>query len=218
MQTIPTMFITRLTHILILICCLPFVYSCNKRPEVVTKDELIVYLAEAKALNPSIERNNVQMTVKYQPQQLLIQREWEHSAQNDTSLLQQLKHKYAEHYYFVLELSSNNKEALREVGDFSRYSDMVQVLSFQMLPYINITTNKRDTVAMTDYVFEQNYGIGNANRLLLVFPANKIAQAEKYELNIREFGMNTGNVNFSFRRKDIQLIPSLRYSVKDKRS
>jgi len=43
------------------------------------------------------------------------------------------------------------KEVIRQMGGFDKYSDMVQVFSFKMGEFVNLTTPQKDTVALTDY-------------------------------------------------------------------
>jgi hypothetical protein len=185
--------------------------SCKRKPDQVSKEELNEYVRDkGNGLRKGTTKNGIELTASYRPRDLLIIQEWEHVNKKDSSTLQQLKQKYTGQDYFVLELSKDNKEVIRQLEEFAQYSDMVHVLSFEMSRFVNITTAK-DTVELMDYVFEQNYGLGAANRLMFVFPSEKLKTADSYDLNINEFGLNTGNVQFHFRRKDIEHIPAIKF-------
>lgn len=207
------MFVTPSKWGMVVLCisCLIF-YSCKHHPKVLSKEGLNLYIQdEGNGLKKSVTKNDILLSVSYRPRDLLVLQEWEHAANKDSNLLHTLKQKYAGQDYFIFELSKNNQEVIRQLGGFAQYSDLLHVLSFEMSGLVNITTNKNDTIALGDYAFEQNYGLGTANRLLFVFPAEKLKQADKYELNVREFGLNTGNLLFQFKRKDIEETPSLGY-------
>jgi hypothetical protein len=46
---------------------------------------------------------------------------------------------------------------------------MVQVLSFQMHRFVNLTTEAKDTLPLRDYLFDQTYGLTDGNSVLLCF-------------------------------------------------
>jgi hypothetical protein len=121
-----------------------------------------------------------------------------------------IQKKYAANYYFLLKYSKDGKEAVRQLGSFSRYSDLVQVLSFQMHRFINLTTPQKDTIELADYLFYQTYGMSDGNTVLLCFERKKLANKEQLYINVGECGLGTGNLTFSFNQKDIIKVPLLK--------
>jgi hypothetical protein len=189
-----------------------FLSSCS-RPGKTDKEGMYAYLNKpSHGLQHEEEKNGIKAKIRYQPQELLVMQEWEHAEKQDSSLLDSLRRKYNAYRYFVLELSKDNKEVIRELGSFGRYSDMLQVMAFQMQQYVNITTAARDTVTLSDYVFQQTYGMSNANSLLFVFPAAELQKAGAYDINVGEFGLGIGNLHFHFREEDIKEVPELDFA------
>lgn len=123
----------------------------------------------------------------------------------DTGLVSQIKHKC----YFILGLSANNKELLRQLP-YDKYSEMVQVLAFRLKSYVKIITDKGKSVDAEECLFEQTYGMGAENELLLVFDKDKLDNAGSIDLKISEFGLNIGDQDFKFMQKDITNIPPIK--------
>lgn len=194
-------------------CLVGLLLSSCSRPGKVDRKGMYAYLNKSShGLQHEEEKNGIKAKLRYQPQELLIMQEWERAEKQDSSLLDSLRRKYSTFRYFVLELSKDNKEVIRELGSFGRYSDMLQVLAFQMQQYVNITTSTHDTLALSDYVFQQTFGMSNANSLLFVFPVAELQNAGAYDLNIGEFGLGMGNLRFHFREEDIKDVPALDFT------
>jgi len=186
---------------------------CGSRHKLLDKRSLEGYIRQPKhGLIQEAEEEGIHVSLSVEPTGLLVAQEWGPSGKKDTAGLHKLEQKYGKNYYFLLKFSKNGKEAIRQLGSFARYSDMVQVLSFQMQQYVNITTPSHDTVQLNDYVFEQTYGMSNANTLLLSFPKDRMNKSERVEVNLAECGFGTGNLRFIFRKKDIDDIPELDYA------
>jgi hypothetical protein len=105
------------------------------------------------------------------------------------------------------------KEVIRQLGSFSRYGDMVQVFSFQMHQFINVTTSQKDTLPLADYLFDQTYGMSDGNTMLLCFDREKLINKETLDVNIAECGLGTGSLKFRFKQKDLAKLPELNYSL-----
>ncbi len=102
----------------------------------------------------------------------------------------------------MLSLSANHKELLRQLK-FTDYSEMVQVLAFRMMEYVSAVPDNGKAVAPEDCLFQQTYGMGTANQLLIVFDRSKLEKANQIEIKIKEFGLNIGNLNYRFNIKDV---------------
>jgi len=190
--------------------------GCHSRQRLVSKREFLKYINDpGHGLVQKTKIKDVDVQLSYEPSSLLIAQELSAAPHGDTSTLRSLEKKYSTNYYFLLKFSKNNKELIRQLGSFSQYSDMVQVLSFQMQQFVNLTTAAHDTVEMSDYAFEQTYGMGNANTVLLAFPKEKIGKADKLDVNLAECGFGIGSLKFDFDKKDMDQIPRLDYNRLD---
>jgi len=111
-------------------------------------------------------------------------------------------------YYFVLALSANGKEVLRQLP-FNQYSEMVQVLAFRLRPYVSIVRDDGKVIEAEDCLFQQTYGMAKENEVLLVFNRSELTNTNAMDLKIKEFGLNTGNLDYKINTKDISNIPNI---------
>jgi hypothetical protein len=187
-------------------------FACGSSPKIVSRPEMIKYIQDKEhGLVQEQEVNGTQVRLSYQPASLLAAQEIGDARQASKVVIDSVEKKYAKNYYFLLKLSKGGKEAIRQLGSFSRYSDMVQVLSFQMHRFVNVTTPQKDTVPLADYLFDQTYGMSDANTVLLCFDKEKLGNKKELEVNIAECGLGTGNLKFKFNQKDLQKVPALDY-------
>jgi len=201
-------FITSGVHIVLVFCLV----SCAQTQGKLSKPELTQYISNKKnGLVKEQEVNGTKVRLSYQPACMLVTQELDTEKKSDSVAIKKLEEKYSRHYYFLLRFSKNGKEAIRQLGSFSSYSDMVQVLSFQMGQFVNLTTPKRDTVQLADYLFDQTYGMSDANTVLLSFEKEKIESSKSLEINIGECGFGTGALKFVLDKKDIDKMPKLDY-------
>lgn len=197
---------------IILSCLLTGMSACDQTRKMVSKAELAGYISNPdNGLIQKQEVNGTTVEVKYQPSSFLVLQ----SFATDSSFSQQqkdsLEKRYNENYYFLLKFSRNGQEAIRQLGDFSRYSEMVQVLSFQMQRFVNLTTSEKDTVDLKDYLFDQTYGLSDGNTVLLCFGKDQLKEKKNIDVNIAECGFKTGMLKFKFNKSDIDKLPVLDY-------
>lgn len=185
-------------------------YSC--RPASLDKRDLLKYIDSHKSLSPELHIGQLQAQLKYVPPTLLADQELSGQSAKRTNpkeFRDSVYAKYAPQYYFRLQLSINGKEAIRQLGSFGRYSDMLQVLSFDMSKYIHCITSNRDTLPLKDYAFEQTFGMTDANNLLLAFDNKKIRATKHFKIIIEECGFGAGNMVFGYKTSDIMNVPKL---------
>ncbi len=186
--------------------------ACSGSPKAMSRVELIKFLGDKDhGLSQEQEVNGIQVKVSYQPSSLLAAQELNNERLPAASVIDSVEKKYKKNYYFLLKFTKDGREAIRQLGDFSRYSDMVQVLSFQMARFVNVTTPAKDTVSLTDFLFDQTYGMSDGNTVLLCFDKEKLQNKKEIEVNIAECGFGTGSLKFHFDQKDIERVPSLDY-------
>lgn len=197
---------------LITLCCI----GCSDRKESVSRSELVKYINDPDhKLFKVQDVNGINIRLTFQPASLMAAQELSADLKKDTQAISSIKKKYAGNFYFLLKYSKNNKELIRQLESFQRYSDMLQVLSFKMQSYINLTTPAKDTVLLSDYIFEQNYGMADGNSLLLVFSKDKLKTREVVEVNVAECGFGIGDLKFKFMKRDFDAIPELDFNRPD---
>jgi hypothetical protein len=180
------------------------------------KLELIKFVNNPKHnLVKEQEVSGVKVTISFKPGALMVAQELTSLSKKDTQTINSLDKKYSNSYYFLLKYAKDNKELIRQLGSFDRYSSMLQVLSFKMQGYINLTTPAKDTIPLGDYLFEQNYGMGEGNTILLVFDKERLTTTDIIEINVAECGFGIGNLKFRFKKGNLDNVPKLDYTKID---
>ena len=183
--------------------------SCSTKP--LNKEQLASYIQKKEnGLQQKEEINGIDVRVSYQPKEMLVYQEMGEENKPTKHLVDSITNKYKAQEYFTIGLSKDHKEVIRQLAGFSEYSDMLQVLSFQMSDKMMMITDHKDTIPMTDYLFQQTFGMSNENTLMLVFSNEKLKGASEWTLYVKEFGLGIGNLKFVFRRADIDRIPSMK--------
>lgn len=187
-------------HLLSYLFCVTglLLFSCKSKLE--SKDAVQQYLLDPKnGLQVTEISGKVQVKLTYQPSELIAER---FKKQPD------VYKDYAGKYFFILGFSANGKELLRQL-DYNIYSEMVQVFAFRMPGFISIIPDKNEAVPPEDCLFNQTYGMADANNLFLVFDRDKLKDARQLTLQLKEFGLGLGNLSFLIDTKDIQNIPTI---------
>ncbi|HWZ04427.1 MAG TPA: hypothetical protein VNX40_12505 [Mucilaginibacter sp.] len=166
------------------------------------KADLITYVnSPGNGLQKTQEAGKVKATLTYQPWQLRLAKVNQKDGTTPPA-------GYEDKLYFVLALSADDKEVLRQLP-ISQYSEMVQVLAFRMQEFISLMPDGGKPLQPLDCLFQQTYGMGTANNLLIVFNSGNMLDAEKLRVQVREFGLGIGNLDFEFKTKDINNIPAI---------
>jgi hypothetical protein len=176
-----------------------------------SKQKLITLIDHSQWLHQDRKVNGIDVGIKFYPYQLLVLQELQNTNAEDTSLIASLEQKYRGQYYFRLSFSKDGKEVIRQLGSYQRYSDMLQVFSFELGKYINASTDKADNLPLLDYAFEQQYGTSRANNAVIAFKTSDFASADEIRINIGEFGLGTGNMQFIFKKSEIDKVPPISY-------
>jgi hypothetical protein len=186
--------------------------SCTT-PEYLTPEELNKFISDAD--NGLIQKNEVNgyvLEVAYKPTDLWVHQEIEGESV-DAKKIKSFRSKYDPYYYFILNLSKNNNEALQVDGNFGQYSELVQTLSFRMNDYVNLTTAAQDTIPTADAILNRTFGLSEATSVLFVFSKEKAKGKEWVQFNLNEFGMGVGNQRFRFKVKDLEQVPHINFDL-----
>jgi len=131
--------------------------SCKN--QLITESELKEYvLQEAHQLRQQQQRAGIDLSVSYRPTDLLIAQELRAKQNYADTTVQQLRTKYGNYAYFILNLSKGNQEVLRQGNNFSSFSSILQTLSFDMAHQVNLTTSNNDTIPVADFIYPRLYG------------------------------------------------------------
>lgn len=178
--------------------------SCQRT--VTTEEELVNYInKESNGLQKKKVFDKIQITVTYLPSELFMMREFK----NEFSIIEldSLKNKFNSSAYFLVAFSNDNKELLDMSQGYSNYSNLLNVLSFELNDYVQIFTNLKDTIYAETYMSQRTFGMSNANSILFAFSRNKIFNAAEIQFCLKEFGFNTGNIVFNYETSRLKEIP-----------
>ncbi|WP_299158448.1 hypothetical protein [uncultured Tenacibaculum sp.] len=177
-----------------------------------TKEEMWSYLRDADhGYLQEKNVNNYDFSLLYKPTDLLVLQEL--GELKDQEKVTVLREKYSKYLYFTLSMSRNNKELLsttpRNRQEFGR---MVNELAFGMDKKVHVFTQKKDTLALLDYVYPRMYGMSKATTMLFVYPRDqKYLKGEYLNLTIGDLGTYTGEVKFKIPTKLLKNEPKLNF-------
>lgn len=193
----------------ILICFVSI--SCQQKT-FDTKEELLAYVANPE--NGYMQRKNingVDFSITYRPTDMLVLQSLGDDA-NDKEL-DSLRNKYKQYMYFNLSLSINNQEVLNGMGkNRSEFGAMVNQLAFGMADKVHVYTKKKDTVAMTEYIYPRMYGMGGGTKILFIYPREStLINDHFFHFTIEDIGLATGEVGFKIPVAPIMNEPGLKF-------
>lgn len=199
----------------VLLLLILLLMGCSS-PVYLSPEELNKYILDPdNGLIQKSEINGYSIQVYNKPTDLWVEQDiiGEHPNAAD---IKALRSKYNHYYYFIVDLSRDNKEALQVNGNMGRFSELVQTLSFRMGSYANMTTAKQDTIPLGDFILNRTFGLSSATSLLFVFNKEKAANVEWVQFNLNEFGLGVGNQRFRFKTKDLEEAPEINFAVNSK--
>lgn len=181
--------------------------SCGT-PDYLPKAELQTYIQDtSNGLSVAQEAGSVNMKVSYRPNEFLI---WQELDGEEGAEFEEIKARYANYSYFVLQLKIGEKDALYGTSqNQADFNDKLQTLSFRMNQYVNMTTSQNDTIPVADFYYTRMFGLSKSSDILFVFNNEKINEADHVAFNIKEFGFNTGSRSFRFETKKLNQSPKL---------
>jgi hypothetical protein len=148
----------------------------------------------------------------YQPTDLFVLRELG-TAKADSTSLKRWFAKYGGHYYFILSISKNGKEAITATQmPYGEFSELLQTVSFRMGEYVNMTTAKQDTIPLADFIYNRTFGMASSSDVLMVFDKKKAANTDWVQINLKELGLGLGTQNFRFDRDRLDQVPNIDFN------
>lgn len=186
-------------------------YACKPSME---RKELLKYLNKPEN-GLCIEKhiNGVDMALRYKPYQLFVGqhlRAFPDSLRADE--LPKYEALYKDNLYLQLSLGRNQHEIVNAYVNTPMYGQLVRSLSFGMRDLVVLTTQDRDTLLMKDFSFTPTYGMATSSQVLLVFDKNKIGNSDYLKFQVKEMGLETGQVSFKIKTENIKQVPNLKYN------
>lgn len=196
----------------VIVYCAIILLSCSEKE--ISHAALIEYVQdESNGLIKKNEVNGIVTEVTYKPTDMWVQLEVGDEPVR-SEVLDSLRNHYGKYYYFILNLSKNNKEALHSApGSSGEYSDLVQTLSFRMSEFVTLTTEKQDTIPVGDFILDRTYGLSSSTAVLFVFANDEAKKTDWIQFNLNEFGLGTGNQRFRFKTEELENIPMIHFTL-----
>jgi len=177
------------------------------QPTQLSADALANYVADpSNHLRQVQQTGNMEVSVTYQPVDLLVARELSAPPYSPLAV-DSLRKNYHNATFFVLAISRNQHEILQPTEGFATYSDLLQTLAFRMNDHVRILTSQGDTLRPTNYYLDRTYASANATQLLFAFPRLPLTGTWKFQL--QECGLGTGNIQFLFEAPILAATPTL---------
>lgn len=193
---------------LLLSCVLLF--SCTPKPLSIADLQLYV-LDESNGLRKSVDIDGSNACVTYRPTDFWVYQELDKDLA-EHHLVDSLRKKYSEYYYFIVSLSANNKEALQVGNNLAEYGDLVQTMSFRLPQYVHLITEKNDTIPVGDFMLNRTYGLSSSTDVLFAFDKERVSGNNWFQFNLNEFGLGFGNLKFKFSTHDLENIPEVDFN------
>jgi len=155
--------------------------------------------------------NGVVFALTYRPTDLLVSQELDDISNQKT--IDSLREKYDGYLYLSLSLSKNGQDILSVVPkDRNEFGAVVNQLAFGFGEKVHLSTAKKDTVALLNYIYPRMYGLNKSSTLLFVYPRDQVVSNNEYlQFTIEDLGLQTGEISFKINIEDIDNEPSINF-------
>lgn len=177
------------------------------QPMSLPPDQFATYVADPDhGLLQQQQIGDTEVTVTYQPVELLVAREVQAIGSNPI-VVDSLRRQYGKATYFLLTISRHGQDILQPNEGFARYSELLQTLAFQLDKHARLITSQGDTLRPANYYLDRTTTTAGASRMLLAFPKLPITSSWRFQL--RECGLGTGDLTFPFDPGRLNAVPAL---------
>lgn len=155
--------------------------------------------------------NGIDFSIVQRPTDLLVKQEL--GGDINAEKIQVLREKYSKYIYFNLSMSKNNQELLSATPkNRNEFGAMVNQLAFGMGGKVHLYNQKKDTIALADYIYPRMYGMSTSTTMLFVYPRDqKQLNGEYLNFTIEDLGLYTGEVKFKIPIEIIMNEPTLTF-------
>lgn len=177
------------------------------QPSQLPADALASYVADpAHQLCQVQQIGSTEVSVTYQPVDLLVARSLS-ALPPRPATVDSLRKQYRDATFFMLSIARNHREVLQPAEGFADYSTLLQTLAFRMGENVQLVTGQGDTLRPVNYYLDRTYASASATQLLFAFPKPPVTGDWRFQL--RECGLGTGNLSFSFGAPQLAAAPTL---------
>ncbi|MBN1183846.1 MAG: hypothetical protein JXB49_16255 [Bacteroidales bacterium] len=188
-----------------------FLASCN---QYLPHENLVSYINDPKhGLVQEKISNGYTIKLTYKPSELIAWQEIQILGNSSKERINEILSRYDDQYYFVLSFSHEGKEILGKAQDMNWFNQILSQLSFNMQENVSLIVEEKDTLQVIDYSLSRTFGMASSSDVLLSFKRIDYEYNKTLVLQLKEMGLNTGNMWFHFKTKDINKIPKLRYDL-----
>jgi hypothetical protein len=182
--------------------------SCSG--DVVGTADLQAYIADpSNGLTKNARVNGIDIEASYVPTDLIILQFLKNKSLNELTIDSMRLH-YSRFHYFTLTMSVEGNELVH--ADPKAYGELLQVISFRMGDYVKLASSENVVAEPINYSTNRTYGMAGATELLFVFENTSLGSYKWLQINLKEFGMGTGNVSFRFKANDLNDLPGLDFN------
>ena len=147
-----------------------------------------------------------EVRVTYQPPDLLVARSLPETSYRQATV-DSLRKQYRDGAFFMFSIARNQREVLQPTEGFADYSALLQTLAFRMGEHVRLLTSRGDTLRPVNYYLDRTYASASATQLLFAFA--KPPTTGDWRFQLRECGLGTGNLSFSFDAARLAAAPTL---------
>jgi hypothetical protein len=172
-------------------------FLCACQHEFRSSEELAHHIADPdNGYKYSKSISGVNYILEYRPSDMFVAQEV--GPTYNESAIKRSREKFSKYIYFRLSILKSDSELLAGVaGNRAEFSALNQTLSFGMDKNIILRTKDRDTLELVDYIYPRMYGMSTDTSLLLVYSKDStILEQKELHLEVKEFGLGTGDVEF----------------------
>jgi len=192
-------------------------FSCSNQQELAPNDWFVYINDPENGLIKEREVNGIQYQLKYLPPDYWIYREHKRRSQLIPKVEQDsIRNLYTKSAHFLLTLSTNPEKLsdvdITKVGvsNYQMYTQRMLKMNFHMKEQFSLKGKKYEQEP-TFVNLENVHGLSTKRNFNIVFErTNDLKDAPKWDLRIEDDTFYTGIHHFSFRKKDIQSIPTIK--------
>lgn len=163
------------------------------------------------------EINGIKLTVKYLPSQYLAYKELKNTGAKHQNI-DSLNKWYENTHSFILNIGLIEEAAADVdimklgVSNYEEYREKFMTMNFDMGQYISLKINNKEFSPVLANL-ENVYGLAGDRNINLVFPKDDLP-AEEIDLIFNDEIFNTGITHFTFKPKDAESLPPLKFLKK----
>jgi hypothetical protein len=145
--------------------------------------------------------NGITLKMFYRPGELF-------SLQDKSKKQEVIAEKNASFIYFLMRISVNDQDIFKNIGNSTERTALFKKLSFETERFIRIENSNNELTDLSGFNYIENAGIVPYTDILLIIDKKNIHYdtIEWLSINVNEFGLNTGSMQFKFKKEDLEKV------------